>query len=107
MKIILKTTSAQGLINQIFKSVKDETLKTWEIRKDKDGNEFLTHSPEQWSDIALLKFIPQKDRLDIQFAWWQKNDEPTLEIKGYYIGRITEILLVHFANMFDEFEIIK
>lgn len=107
MKIVLKTTSAQELINQIFKSVKDETLKTWEIRKDKDGNEFLTHSPEQWADIALLKFIPQKDRLDVQFAWWQKNDEPTIEIKGYYIGRITEILLVHFANMYDEFEIIK
>ena len=107
MKIELKTTSAQELKTQIFNSVKKETLKTWEIRTDKEGNQFLTHSPEQWADIALLKFIPKEDRLDIQIAWWQKNDEPSVEIKGYYIGRITEILLVHFATMFDEFEIKK
>ncbi len=107
MKIELSTDSAQKLVTQIFKSIEDETLKTWEIRENDKGEKLLTHSPEQWVDKALFKFTPNEDKLVITISWWSKNDEPTEDIKGYYFGRITEILLVHFSATFDKYEIIK
>ena len=106
MKIKLFTESAQTLTNAILNSVKDETVKTWEIKKDQNGDEFLTHNPEQWINKALFGFKSEKDKLIIYLTWW-KDKEPTEDIKGYYVGRMTEILLVHFSEMYDKFEIEK
>lgn len=85
--------------------VENETLKTWIIRKDKEGYRYLTHKPEQWYDKALFNLIEKEDKLVFRFIWW-KDKEPEEEIKGYYIGRITEMLLVRFSNYFGKFEII-
>ena len=76
------------------------------IRKDANDSLFLTHKPEQWIDKALIGFRTEKDKLFIFLTWW-KDKEPTKEIKGYYVGRMTEILLVHFSDMYEKFEIEK
>lgn len=106
MRIILNTKSAQKLIDKIFKAIADETIKTWEVKTDKSGSKFLTHNPEQWIDKALFGFKTETDKLVIFLTWW-KDKEPTEDVKGYYVGRITEILLVHFSDMYDKFEIEK
>lgn len=106
MKIKLFTESAKALAKDILNAVEDETIKTWVLKKDNNGSNFLTHKPEQWIDKALFGFKPETDKLVIFLTWW-KDKEPTEDVKGYYVGRLTEILLVNFSNKFDKFEIEK
>jgi hypothetical protein len=106
MKITIPTTKGIALKDKIFKAVKDETLKTWEIRTDADKVDYLTHKPDQWYDKALLKFTVTKDQLEIAVYWW-KSKVPDESIKGYYIGRFAEVLLVHFGGDFPDFTVSK
>jgi hypothetical protein len=104
MKIIIPTQQAEVLKNKMFKSVEDEILKTWIIRKDADGKKYLTHKPDQWYDLALLAFTVKTNQLDISITWWN-GKEPNEDIKGYYVGRFVEILLVHFKDAFTTFTV--
>ncbi|MEO7214957.1 hypothetical protein [Mucilaginibacter sp.] len=106
MKITIPTTTGAALKKKIFDHVKDETLKTWEITKGESGTEYLTHSPEQWADRAIMKFNVEKDVLEIIASKWKSNDVDKAA-NGYYIGRFTEILLVHFSDDFDTFTVSK
>lgn len=107
MKIEIYTWQGESLIKQIFSAVENEDVKTWVVRKDRDGNEFLTHKPEQWCDKALLRMEATEDGVTVVISWWTRAGEPTDDIKGYYIGRFTELLLVNFKNQFQKLEIVK
>lgn len=106
MKIEIYTKQGENLIKQIFSAVENEDVKTWVVRKDKDGDKFLTHKPEQWYDKALFGMQATEEKVTIKLTWW-KDKEPSEDIKGYYVGRLTELLLVNFKNKFGKFEIIK
>ena len=106
MQIELYTDSGQALINEILNSVEKETVKTWVVKKDGKGIKYLTHKPEQWIDKALFGLENEKGKIVISLVWW-KDQEPTEDIKGYYMGRLTELLLVNFSSKFGKFEIIK
>ncbi|KEO71670.1 hypothetical protein [Anditalea andensis] len=106
MKIIIPTSSGESLKTKIFKFVEDENLKTWVIRIDSKSEKYLTHKPNQWYDLALIEFIVLPNQLEAKIAWWD-NNEPTDEVKGYYIGRFVEILLVHFKDNFKNFSVNK
>lgn len=45
MEIEIYTERSGDLKSKIFKMVEDESVKTWVIKKDKDGNRYLTHKP--------------------------------------------------------------
>jgi hypothetical protein len=106
MKIELYTDLGQTLINEIFNAVEKETVKTWVVRKDEKQTKYLTHKPEQWIDKALFGLENEKGKIVISLVWWI-DKEPTEDIKCYYIGRLTELLLVNFSSKFGKFEIIK
>lgn len=104
MKIDALTDSPQQLIDAINKAIKDDELKTW-ARVENDKKETLySHTPEQWSQKAMLKPYVYKDRVTFKISYWNKNPEPTIEVKGYITGRFTEILLVHFRNYYTKLE---
>ena len=104
MKIDALTDNPQQLVNAINKAIKVGDLKTWK-RVENDKNETLySHTPEQWAEKAMPKPYIYKDRTTFKITWWSKNDEPTNEVKGYIVGRFTEILLVHFRNYFTKLE---
>src|SRR4051812_20140145 len=100
MKIVIPITTGADLKKKIFEAVKDETLKTWEVRTGQV--KYLTHKPTQWYDKVLLKFLVTETILEIDTYWW-KGNVPDEDVKGYYIGRFTEVLLVHFRDDFDDF----
>ena len=104
MKITIPTPKGAALKKKILEAVEDETLKTWEARGDQA--EHLTHKPEQWYDKVLLGFTVTKTALEIDTYWW-KGNVPDEDVKGYYIGRFTEALLVHFRDDFETFTISK
>ena len=107
MEIRLKTKNGELLISKIFSAVENEEVRTWIARKDKYNNKYLTHKPEQWYDKVLFAFNATTEDVIISIRWWDNYEEPNEETKGYYIGRLTELLLVNFKNYYTAFEIIK
>ena len=105
MEIELFTRNGENLINQIF-SVEKEKVETWVIR-EANGKKYLTHKPEQWKDKALFGLSHDDEKVIIKLMRWDNKVEPNEDIKGYYMGRFTELLLVNFKDKFDKFEIIK
>lgn len=104
MNIIAHTTKAQELISRIKTKIDKQEIKTWEIKKS-DSDIVYNHNPEQWSDKALIRPENHNKGLLFEIVWWDKNGEPEVEIKGYIIGRFTEMLMVHFRDQFEYLEI--
>lgn len=104
MEIRAITNSSEALLRALNKAVKDETIKTWVMVKAAGGESFLTHKPEQWYNKALLDFQLTTKYLLIKITWYG-NQEPREDIKGYYTGRFTEVLMVHFKDFFSHLEI--
>lgn len=104
MRIDAVTKNPSQLLQAIQKAIKDDTLKTWVAREDDKKNILYTHVPEQWVDKALIQPTAGTNKASFTINWWASKGEPSQEIKGYYIGRFTEILLVHFRNYFDRLE---
>lgn len=106
MKIFAYTADPKALYDAINYKIEKEKLKTWEIKLDSEKDIHYNHTPDQWSDRALIKPILQKDYLEFKITWW-KNNKPEKDTKGYYLGRFTEILMVHFRDLFDSLKIDK
>lgn len=104
MRIEAITEEPQKLINAINKAIKDEDLKTWSKIVDKKDETLYSHLPLQWNEKAMLKPNIQKDKVRFLMVWWDKNEQPTDETKGYILGRFTEILIVHFKNYFTHLQ---
>lgn len=102
MKIQAFTKKAQALYESINKAINDEELKTWEIVKNSDNEILYSHSPAQWSEKAMLKPKIEDDKLTFTISWWKSNGEPGDDVKGYIMGRFTEVLLVHFKKHFTQ-----
>jgi hypothetical protein len=98
MKLEALTTTPSQLVAAIDKGMNDESLKTWKIVKDQNGNVYYTHTPPQWNEIALIAREVGKDRVVFTITHWSGKPVPTKDTEGYYFGRFTEILLVHFRN---------
>lgn len=104
MTIYIKTDSPNTLSLAIREAVNNNVLRTWVIVQDGNGEEFLTHSPDQWFKRALLDFTETPGNLVVSIKWYV-NREPGDDVKGYYIGRFTEVLMVHFNDFFNHLEI--
>jgi hypothetical protein len=104
MRIDALTDSPQKLVDAINKAIKDGDLKTWKRVENNKQETLYSHTPEQWAEKAMLKPKVHSDKATFLIAWWSKNDEPTLEVKGYVLGRFTEVLMVHFTSYFTKLE---
>ena len=103
MKIIVHTTKAKTLYDAINTKIEKKELKTWEIKRNSKKEILYNHTPDQWSDAALVKPLNHKDGLELRISWWDDN-EPDEATKGYILGRFTEILMVHFRDLFEYLE---
>ncbi len=105
MRIEIHTPDPSFLIEKIKGDIAADKIKTWSIVLDADKRQYLTHKPEQWFKKALLKpsigAIPQ--RLILTVTWFS-NSIPTEYIKGFYVGRFTEVLLEHYKLDFSKLE---
>lgn len=102
---VIATISSAALWGKIKKDIADENIKTWNVVKNSDGNEYLTHNPSQWINKALIKpsFETKPERLILSITWW-KGQVPTEYIKGFYVGRFTEVLLEHYRKDYSKLE---
>lgn len=106
MRIIANSNSPDLLLRMINDKIQENELKTWEIIKTKGGIVY-NHKPAQWSEKALIKptSYPNIEEVHFEIVFWKDENEPDESIKGYLIGRFTEILMVQFRDYFDTLKI--
>jgi len=102
MRIEAITKNPAQLQNAIDKAFKDNDLKTWSVKTNTKNEKLYTHTG-QWEDRALIKPAVLNDKMIFTINWWD-GKEPDEATKGYYLGRFTEVLLVHFKNYFTHLE---
>lgn len=118
MRIILTTENvfdAARLKDFIIKSIKGEfdgiTIDTWSYIKSSDKYDIIYHNlPQYKNDITKnVLFRVEVDGINVilSSAWWSKNPEPSKDIISLHIGRLTEMLLIHFRNYYHRFSIIE
>lgn len=105
MELLVNTKHAISLKNTIIEDAKNGVLKTWRVVTSKEGNELLTHSPEQWNERVLLNLIASGESLMITTTYWRGHTVPSDEDRSFYLGRITEVLLANYRNMFSSITI--
>lgn len=106
MKMEVLTTSPKQLVAAIDKAMNAEELKTWKIVKTSKDEIRYTHTPSQWEGKALIAALAEVNKVVFSIRHWDGKPEPTMDDKGYYFGRFTEVLLVHFRNYFTKLEVI-
>ena len=104
MRIEAFATSPNQLVVAIDKAMNAASLKTWKLLKDGGGNVLYTHTPNQWNEEAFIQPQARPDRIIFAITPGKGKPTPTKETEGYYLGRFTEILLVHFRNYFTKLE---
>lgn len=104
MKIEALTASPAQMVAAIDKAISEGGLQTWKMVKDADGKPLYTHTPQQWSEKALIDREVKQDRVFFTITYWNGKPEPSMDDKGYYFGRFTEVLLVHFRNYITRLE---
>lgn len=115
---------AASLINTIFSCFKKNdkngnrvkidpqgvAIDTWDIKTADDGEEVLIHTTQQWEEKGCLSLTPSKDNdfIKVKFHYWSsfKKEERNGDEDKYYLGRFTELILVHFYPQINKAEIV-
>jgi hypothetical protein len=118
MKYKIKTDDANKAVETIFDCVKkgedpqEKNIQTWEVKLTKENEQVLVHTAktfegeQQWANKGCLAFTPNKenDVITVKFYYWntypkeQRNEND----KNYILGRFTELMLVHFPDLFQK-----
>lgn len=116
MKIVLTTDSSISAIllrKQIISALKGEdsntTLNTWSYKQSKEKFDIAYHNLTQYTETPEnnVLFRINIDGANVEFivAWWSNNPSPSHEMQCLHVGRLVEMLLVHFSNQFTKFSI--
>ena len=85
-------------------------IDTWDIKTADDGEEVLIHTTQQWEEKGCLSLTPSKDNdfIKVKFHYWSsfKKEERNGDEDKYYLGRFTELILVHFYPQIERVEIV-
>jgi hypothetical protein len=80
-----------SLLQKIKDAIRAGSIQTWQL--DTDGD--LTHSPEQWKNLAWFRPVVEDDR--IIFKILARTDKVMSKATyAVYHGRFIEMILTHF-----------
>ena len=114
----IKTDDAKKAVKIIFDCVKkredpqEKNIQTWDVASTKENEQVLVHTAktfegeQQWANKGCLAFTPNKenDVITVKFYYWDTYPEEQCDEndKNYILGRFTELMLVHFPNLFQK-----
>lgn len=118
MRIILTTEntfSAARLRDRILKAVKgdlpEETIDTWSYARATDSIDVIFHNPPQYVEVSennvLFRVDLNGENVIFSTAFWSRNPKPSMEMNCLHVGRLTEMILVHFLGEFSKFSILE
>lgn len=85
-------------------------IDTWDITSTDKDVEVLIHTTQQWEEVGNIHIDASKnnDYVITSFHYWTKwtkNHNKGNE-EAYYLGRFTELILVHFYPQIERVEIL-
>lgn len=116
--------NAANLINTIFGCFKKidqngnrvkvdpqgKTIDTWDFTTNRQDEERLIHTTQQWEKKGCLKLTASDNNecILVEFHYWSKfkEEDRNGDEDKYYLGRFTELILVHFYLQIDSVEIV-
>lgn len=85
------------------------TIDTWDFTTTKENEEVLIHTTQQWEKKGCISLTASEDDdyVQVKFHYWSsfKQDERNGDEDKYYLGRFTELILVHFYPQIINVEI--
>lgn len=114
---------AAKLINTIFscfkKKYKDGNrvkidpqrveIETWDYTTTDKDVEVLVHKTQQWEDVGNIHLDASDDNdfVIASFHYWKKwtKNHTKGNEEAYYLGRFTELILVHFYPQIESVEV--
>lgn len=121
MEYKITTDNAKKAVKTIFDCVKkgedpqEKNIQTWGVELTKENEQVLVHTAktfegeQQWANKGCLAFTPNKenDVITVKFYYWNTYPEEQRDEndKNYILGRFTELMLVHFPNLFQKIHI--
>lgn len=116
MSYKIHTNDAKAAIAEIFKRVKagkdsnGKEIKPWDIAKTDAEEEVLVHTTGQWEEKGCISLssTSKNDAVNVIFHYWKKykKEDRSGDEGQYYLGRFTELILVHFEGLYSKIEII-
>jgi hypothetical protein len=96
------TKEPKALKNAIIKKIKEEKIRTWEIRYSADDATLITHSSDQYRDVVLIEFTEYEsaDILEAEPKHWSHESKPSEAVKAIVLGNLTAMLITHFPKEF-------
>ena len=106
----ITTVNAIRFIEKVFNCVRDsedshgDSIDTWGIRHTIDGERRLVHTTNQWERKGLLNLIVKAHsnnrKIKVGFRYWSHfpREDRNGNEADYYLGRFTELMLVHFKD---------
>ena len=71
----------------------------------------MIHTTQQWDKKGCLSLKSSKDNdfMKVEFYYWSsfKEEERSDDEDKYYLGRFTELILVHFCSHIESIEVSK
>lgn len=115
MSYKIHTEDANAAIAEIFKRVKvdkdknNKGIGTWSVIIIGKEEELLVHTTDQWEKKGCIE-LSSNDSNDIvlvKFYYWEsfKKEDRSGDEGQYYLGRFTELMLVHFEGLYTKIEI--
>ena len=116
MEYKIKTDDAKKFIEKVLKYVKEgedpkgNEIKTWVVKTTSVKNtseriKVLVHTAHQWKEKGVLILTPNEknDVVLVEFRYWNSYPEEQRDEndENYILGRFTELMLVHFPDLFQ------
>lgn len=96
--------------NRVKMDPQGGAIDTWDITSTDKDVEVLIHTTQQWEEKGCLSLIASKnnDYVLVKFYYWSsfKEKDRNGDEENYYLGRFTELVLVHFYSLMDKVEIL-
>ena len=110
MNYIIYTSNADRLKEEILDRVSEKLdvngnrIATWDCVETDEDDVVLVHTAEQWAEKGCIQLTPMIgfEELQARFHYWDDCEEQTNDDDKYMLGRLTELLLVHFKYFVDK-----
>lgn len=96
--------------NRVKMDPQGKVIDTWDYTIADDNEEVLVHTTQHWEEKGCLSLTASEDNdyIVVKFHYWRsfKKEERSGDEDRYYLGRFTELILVHFYPQINNVEIV-
>lgn len=110
MNYIIYTPSAAKLKKEILDRVSEKIdasgkgIATWLCVETDTGDRVLVHTSDQWAEKGCITIqqVPGCNQLQVRFHYWDSYEDKSNDDDKIMLGRLTELVLVHFSYYIDK-----